>query len=272
VTFKSADSFRDFDRAVRREFRYVRTPQQEEFLRTLAATSHSRSRLMRAGFLLWRAQLGHDWREDGQGEVSVEVHAAYPPVRMKPLAEKASDGRANPKGVPCLYLATQKETAVLEVRPLIGSYVSVAQFKVLKDLHLVDCSAKEMGNLERFFKADWSPEDTEKQVWTDISRAFSEPVERGDDSLDYIPTQIITETFKLAGFDGIAYKSSYGENGFNVALFDVEAADVISSSLYRIDNVFVSMKKQDGPYCVSKYYPAPAATTLPPAPDADAAR
>ena len=141
-----------------------------------------------------------------------------------------------------------------------GSYVSVAQFKVLKDLRLVDCSAKEIGNLVRFFKEDWTPEDTEKQVWSDINSAFSKPVERGDDSIDYIPTQIITETFKLNGFNGIAYKSSYGENGLNVALFDIGAADVINCGLYRVKDVSVTLSQQDNPYFISKYYEKPKAS------------
>ena len=271
MTFKSSDSYRDFDRAVRHEFRYARTPQQKEFLRTIVATSHSRSLAMKSGYVLWRAQLGHDWREERQDGESFEVHAAHLPARMKPLAEKASDGRANPKGIACLYLATKQETAVPELRPLIGSYVSIAQFKVLKDLRLVDCSAKEIGNLARFLKKDWTPEETEKQVWSDISRAFLEPVERGDDSLDYIPTQIITETFKLNGFDGIAYKSTYGEDGFNVALFDVAAADVINCGLYRIKDVSVTSQEQDNPHLVSKYYLARAAIASSSAPDTNTA-
>jgi hypothetical protein len=271
MTFKSLDGYRDFDRAVRREFRYVRTPQQEEFLKTVAATSRSRGLDMKAGVILWRAQLGHDWRKEWHREEPFEVQAPHPSARMKPLAEKASDGRANPKGIPCLYLATKQETAVLEVRPLIGSYVSVAQFKVLKDLRLVKCTAKEIGNLERVFKKDWTPEDTEKQVWTHINSAFSKPVERGDDSLDYIPTQIITETFKLNGFDGIAYKSSYGEDGFNVALFDVAAADVMNCGLYRIEDLSVTISQQGNPYFVSKYYPAHVATASPSVPDTDTA-
>jgi len=164
---------------------------------------------------------------------------------------------ANPKGITCLYLATKQETAVLEVRPLIGSYVSVAQFKVLKDLRLVDCSAEEIGNLVRFFKKDWTPEDIAKQVWSDINSAFSEPVERGDDSIDYVPTQIITETFKLNGFNGIAYKSSYGEDGLNVALFDVGAADVINCGLYRVKDVSVILSQQDNPYFTREHHEEP---------------
>lgn len=79
MTFKSPDSYRDFDRAVRREFRYARTPQQEVFLKTVAATSHSRGLTMKAEHVLWRAQLGHDWRGEQQGEESFEVQAAQPP-------------------------------------------------------------------------------------------------------------------------------------------------------------------------------------------------
>ena len=96
---------------------------------------------------------------------------------------------------------------------------------LVKDLNLIDCSAPEIGNLA-FLRKDLGQEEIEKVVWSRINSAFSEPVERSDESLDYVPTQIIAETFKLNGFDGIAYKSSYGENGINVALFDPAAADV----------------------------------------------
>jgi hypothetical protein len=95
---------------------------------------------MKEGFVLWRAQLGHEYREEKQGDEVFEIEAAYSPARMKPLPDKAYDGRANPKGIPCLYLATRKETALSEVRPWIGSYVSVGQFKILRDVELIDCS------------------------------------------------------------------------------------------------------------------------------------
>jgi len=256
MTFKSVDSYRAFARAVRRDFRYARTADQEEFLKVLAATSPSRSLTMKAGFVLWRAQLGHDWRKLDQDGVSHEIPTAFGPERMKPIPEKASDGRVNPRGIACLYLATQKETAILEVRPLIGGYVSVAQFTVLKDLKLINCSAPEIGNLT-FLDKNLSAGDIEKIVWSEINRAFSEPVERGSDSLDYVPTQIIAEAFKLNAFDGIAYKSSFGEDAFNVALFDAAAADLINCGLYRIDDVSVAISEQDNPYFMKRHYKKP---------------
>src|ERR1700733_7519588 len=146
MTFKSVDSYRDFARTVRRDYRYARTPVQKDFLKSLTATSHSRSLTMKAEYILWRAQLGHDWRKVEQDGVSEEVPTQFGMERMKPIQEKAADGRVNPRGIPCLYLATQKQTAALEVRPLIGSYVSIAQFKITKDLNIVNCSAPEIGN------------------------------------------------------------------------------------------------------------------------------
>jgi hypothetical protein len=76
------------------------------------------------------------------------------------------------------------------------------------------------------FEDRWSVrtiDEVEKAVWSDINDAFSKPVRRSDDSLDYIPTQILSELFKSNGLDGVAYKSSYGEAGCNMALFDLEA-------------------------------------------------
>jgi len=253
MTFKSVDSYRDFARAVRQDYRFARTPNQEAFLKAVATTSPSRSLTMKTDFVLWRAQLGHCWRKVEQEGVSEEEPTAYPPERMKPTPEKAGDGRVNPRGIPCLYLATQKETAALEVRPLFHSYVSIAQFKIVKDLKIINCSAPEIGNLA-FLDKDLSQDGIEKVVWSAMNRAFSEPVTRGDDSLDYVPTQIIAETFKLNGFDGIAYKSNYGEDGFNVALFDLAVADLINHCLYRIDKMSVKLSEQENPYFIKRHY------------------
>jgi hypothetical protein len=181
---------------------------------------------------------------------------------MKPIPAKATDGRANPRGIPCLYLATKKDTAVLEVRPLIGSYVSFSQFKVMRELRLAVCSGKEAVNfIKRWLEPEsLTPEEIEETVWSDVNQAFSKPVERGDNSIEYVPTQILAEAFKRNGFDGIAYKSSYGEDGLNVALFDIDAADLINCGLYSIKDVSVKMTQEDNPYFIHKHYEKAANT------------
>jgi hypothetical protein len=163
---------------------------------------------------------------------------------MKPCPNVAGDGRANPRGIPCLYLATLDKTASLEVRPWIGSYLSIAKFRLSRDIKIINCTRDSFG----FLHLTWvrhgknaykvKPEDIEKMVWGEINRAFSIPSQRGDDSIDYLPTQILSERFKVSGFGGLAYKSSFGTNGFNIALFDLAAADIIGRvDLRRVDDI-----------------------------------
>ena len=51
------------------------------------------------------------------------------------------------------------------------------------------------------------PEEVPKIVWRWIDLAFSEPVDREDSTVDYVPTQIIAELFKTNGFGGVKYRS-----------------------------------------------------------------
>jgi hypothetical protein len=227
LTFSSATAFKEFDHSVRCEPRDARTAAQKEFLAAVIATAKVVPVKADPEYRLWRAQLGHDWREEVRREETFKVPHAYLPERMKPRPEIVPDGRVNPRGITCLYLASDKETATLEVRPMIGSYVSVGQFKVLRDIRVVDCTLGMDPDAKRRRKTATIPEHPDTTVWLDINDAFSKPVERGDSGLDYAPTQILADAFKLHGFDGIAYKSRYGEESFNVALFDIGAADLI---------------------------------------------
>ena len=259
TTFPSCHSFFNFQWAVRRQLRYVRTPETDQFLEAVLATSHDREACLEKDAILWRAQHGHDWREEGVGNAAVEVPCAYPPERMKPLRDRASDGRVNPRGIPCLYLADRKDTAIAEVRPWVGSYVSVAQFKIVRALRIIDCTRSHDKDPPLFFRLGndgagefYEPDGVEREwaVWIDIDRAFAEPMTRSDDIADYVPTQIIAELFKSKGFYGIGYASNFG--GFNVAIFDLDAADLINGCLYRIDCLELQSSQQDNPYFVRK--------------------
>jgi RES domain len=134
-------AFQDFAHSVKAEMRFVRTSRQEKFLQYVIATSRPRIAKLTQGSELWRAQLGHDWCERiVDGDKPIPVRCGYKPERMKPRPNKASDGRTNPKAIPSLYLATRAEAAILEVRPLIGSYISVARFWLSKDIEIIDCT------------------------------------------------------------------------------------------------------------------------------------
>jgi hypothetical protein len=202
MEFKSQWDFYNFERAVHNQLRYIRTREHGEFLKAVLATSKSRIVSLKLGQLFWRAQLGCDWEKIQGDEDTFDVPREYPPARMKPLADRASEGRANPKGIPCLYLASNKETAMSEVRPWIGSYITVGQFKLLRDNEVIDCSRTHPAYGIPFHDDEPEPENRAEVIWSHIDLAFAEPTTRNDDTGDYASTQIIAELFKSAGFGG----------------------------------------------------------------------
>ncbi|AZC00445.1 hypothetical protein DKE52_008010 [Acinetobacter pittii] len=50
----------------------------------------------------------------------------------------ASAGRANPVGIPYLYLAENIETCMAEIRPSNGCKVNIAKFNLINDVNLLD--------------------------------------------------------------------------------------------------------------------------------------
>jgi hypothetical protein len=253
--FSSWRSYWNFARSVSRDFRYIRSQEDEIFLAAVLATSASRRVEIPKGRLFWRAQVGHDWRQMNS-DTDDQIPCAYPRSRMKPLMGRATDGRANPRGIPSLYLATTKEAAMSEVRPWVGSYVSVGQFRTMRPLTVIDCARRHNAR-PLFFDLDDpshepSLEDRNEAVWAHIDRAFAEPMTRSDDQADYAATQILAELFKRAGAEGVVYKSQFGDDGFNVALFDPEAADLINCGLFQVKNVQLTFTEADQFYVVTK--------------------
>jgi hypothetical protein len=182
------------------------------------------------GSLFWRAQAGCDWSEENEDGISNPI--PFGRERMKPRQDRAKEGRANPKGIPCLYMATDKETAMSEVRPWVGNHISAGQFVTNRDLRLVNCEYD--GKFH--FPMEGPPEIINKAVWSDIGRAFSQPVTRSDDESEYVPTQILAECFRHNSYDGLVYTSSLGK-GFNIALFDILSADQTCCLLFETKSV-----------------------------------
>ena len=252
--FQSWRDYCDFQLSVRTGSRFVHKGRNAQFLKAVAESSRGRSRVIDAGTTLWRAQVGADWvpvEQDGE-EVGSEP-IGFMPERMKPLKEKAREGRANPKGSPCLYLATDKETAMGEVRPWLETPISVAQFKVVRDLRVVDCSLTPVKQFVFYF-SEPEPEEKDRAVWSTIDCAFSEPVTVGDTETDYVPTQILADLFKIEGFDGLAYRSAVGD-GTNLALFDLESAMPVGCHVFHAEKIKFQFEEIANPYWIEDGVP-----------------
>jgi len=249
--FKSSRSYKEFACRIQRERRFFRSTDDEEFLRKVVETSKNRVFKLEQGEELWRAQLGFDWQEEKLGDECIdEFPVPFKPERMKPKPEHAKDGRANSCGIVVLYLASAKKTAMSEVRPWIGALVSCARLETVRPLTLVDLSRFHDESSPYYFQ---EPDiaGREKAVWTDIDKAFSKPVTSGDEIGDYVPTQVLTELFKEEGFDGIVYKSNFGDIGYNITLFNPDDARITACGLYEVESVALSFKESGNPCHVS---------------------
>lgn len=248
--FKSWQDYWLFERTVKIKSRYFHDETIESFLNLVLETCKQRIKGFPKNKFLWRAQLGHGWQQIHQdGEYIDDIPAPFEPERMIPLLNEATEGRVNPKGIPYLYLATDKETAMAEVRPWLGSPISVGQFKIKKNLRLIDCSV----NLSNSFIyiEEPSQEEKERAVWTHIDRAFSRPTTNSDRGADYVPTQILAELFKTHGYDGIIYKSLL-EKGYSIALFDLNSAKLVNCFLYEVSEIGFKFNQTANPYFVKK--------------------
>ena len=232
-----ASDYRNFEKSIKRKARFVHDEQVSEFLKTVLDTSRSRRRKLRKGRLLVRAQPGSSLRshriEDTDEEI--ELPDAHPKSRMIPTAKHAIDGRANPVGIPVLYLASSQKAAMAEIRPWMGSYVSLAKFEVIRDCTVVDCSLDKSRGIFGIFDGpdELDAAAREAGVWGEIASAFSKPVSIEERHLDYLPTQVLAEAFRKDDCDGIVYKSLLDEKGKNIALFDVAAAKFRTCRLFR---------------------------------------
>jgi len=254
--FKTGWAFINYSETVRTKYRFAYPPEVTEFLQTLVATSKSRIKHLPANYPLWRAQLGHDIMERQIDEsdpiVLVEDAVPFSAERMKPRRNAAHEGRANSKGIPCLYVATDKVTAMSEVRPWIGAQISLGHFRTTRDLKLVDFSLGHDLNLDLDLLFGKLPaKDVLEGVWAQVDRAFSEPISDDTYTAEYAPTQVIAEVFRREGLDGLVYKSMLGE-GFNMALFDLNCAELVTCSLYKTEKVSIQFNDECQTYYVKK--------------------
>ena len=160
----------------------------------------------KAGTVFYRARI---WN-DKEGFTKKQMGA--------PPAIKASAGRANPEGISCLYLADSIETTLHEIRAGLYDNATVATFKLLKDIEVVNLAA--IDKISPLQEIDCNMLAINLPHLGKIGNEISKPLRRRDSSLDYLPTQYISDFIKSEGFAGIEYKSTMHKDGVNFAIFD----------------------------------------------------
>lgn len=206
-----AQEWDDFAKEVTEVNRYF--PKSSLDLDFLARVINENLRPISPGTKLYRARLSSTESPLSAGEMG------------RPPVDKARQGRANPVGIPHLYLALSEETAIYESRAEQHSYVSVATFVVNSPCQVLDIAGLHPENPFRSLDNLAQRLDSWRLL-NRLGQELSRPVRSGDNQLEYIPTQYLSEYVKSLDIDGILYGSSLDVNGQNLVLFSEESVDV----------------------------------------------
>ena len=91
-------------------------------------------------------------------------------------------------------------------------------------------------------------DEKEEFVWGGINSSFSRPVRSEDETINYIPTQYLSEFFKNNGYDGIIYKSALTEKGYNIVLFNPKNARLKGARVFQIKSIKQTFEECDNSY------------------------
>lgn len=170
---------------------------------------------------------------------------------FSPTKEIASAGRANPHGIPFLYLCDNKETVPYEIRASYLDEVSIGTFRLKdglsKKIRISDFTEKP----SLFLGAETSYDIINRRIKSTllkktISYDLSKPMRRYDSELDYIPTQFICEFLKtFTGVDGIKFKSSLHTEGNNYVIFDQSIMECTEVERYKINKVEIEAEEHN---------------------------
>lgn len=176
------------------------------------------------GTRLYRARVA----KDEKGYHSREMGA--------PPDDIASAGRANSKGISCLYLANKRKTTIKEIRAGAFDFVTIATFKVKKDIKVVDLSV--ITHNSPFYAAtDKTKFLINENHLRNIEKDLAKPVSKRDSDLDYLPTQYISDFAKYLGYDGVKYISTFDRDSYNIALFDSKICSCTYKRTYLIGDL-----------------------------------
>ncbi len=172
-----------------------------------------------------------------RGESPLEIADMGAPPR-----EIVSHGRANPAGIPYLYLASTPTTAVAEIRPHTGENACVATFNTSSDLDVVDLRSPR----HTVSPVDFGDEQEIGYLRSDLmflsrlGEELTRPVLPRSAAVDYVPSQYLCEFIKKCGYDGVVYRSSVGD-GINMALFNQDKAVAGEVAVHKVTRVHVEI-------------------------------
>jgi len=137
-------------------------------------------------------------------------------------------GRMNAAGIAVFYGATDKETAVAELRPAVGSLITVAAFRVHRSIHVLDLTRfTRAGRQLDIFAKNQMVRATQWAFMQSFASEISQPILPGGEHLEYVPAQVVAEYLtdqpvrwrrEEVTPDAIMFRSAQRQGGKNIAV------------------------------------------------------
>ena len=170
-----------------------------------------------------------------------------------PPPAAAVAGRMNARGISTFYGATDREVALSEVRPFVGSRVITAKFDLLRPILLLDLKAlSEVSASGSLFDDNHRYQMAKANFLQSLSQKMTAPVLPDAEIFEYLPTQVIAEYLASQvkpELDGILYPSAQTKNGKNNVVLFHESSLVEQLRISDDNSSFVETEIQtaDGP-------------------------
>lgn len=182
---------------------------------------------------LYRSRVHHQ-----SGNQAYSHSEMYAPTR-----HFAKGGRANPLGIPYLYLCDNPETVLYEVRASYLDELSIASFKLKTEnefVNIVDFTED-----TPLFQPEMVRQTIMAKLLRDkVSRDLSKPMRRYDSEIEYIPTQYICEFIRInTGASGVRFSSSLHPSGKNIVIFDQNLMDCTRVDLHKVTTFQLNSKE-----------------------------
>ncbi|MBL7544345.1 MAG: RES family NAD+ phosphorylase [Bdellovibrionaceae bacterium] len=148
-----------------------------------------------------------------------------------PPKELSTEGRANPRGIPYLYLGKNEKICRKEIKT--QSSCSIGLFELTQNIKVVDFSNHYITS-PFYFGNKISSYVGSIEILKMYINEMSKPADPDHAYLDYLPTQYICERMKKSDYDGILFKSSFAQNNsdLNLTLFKTDVAICKSVSFH----------------------------------------
>lgn len=146
----------------------------------------------------------------------------------------AKNNRFSPVGISYGYYSFDEQTILSEVRANINNEVAIVKFQLNENLKILDFRNKSLSKYKNPFNKEFNVDIyCGEEFILDFLFDISKPINENDTTLEYVPTQILSEYIWSLEYDGFIFDSSQNKSGENLVLFG-DNSNYISHKLIKI--------------------------------------